>query len=112
MNHSKFWSRILAIIIVFVLIIPKEPIEGFDLAPEMDISFEDNVLQSTHQPSKTTPRPTETNKPAPTTPIPKPETKPSTESTPYEELIYSADNSKFLIFLDAGHGWSDNGSSI
>ncbi|MBQ8381580.1 MAG: N-acetylmuramoyl-L-alanine amidase [Clostridia bacterium] len=32
--------------------------------------------------------------------------------TPYAELTYSAENAQYLIFVDAGHGWFDNGSSV
>lgn len=33
-------------------------------------------------------------------------------TTPYDQLTYSADNARYLIYVDAGHGWYDNGSSI
>lgn len=41
-----------------------------------------------------------------------PETQSPTTSSPYDELIYSADNAQYLIFLDAGHGWYDNGAAV
>lgn len=59
----------------------------------------------------TTPAP-DPDKPAQTTPAPIP---PKTEEPappkddPYEKLTYSADNSRYFIYLDAGHGWSDPG---
>ena len=34
------------------------------------------------------------------------------ENTPYADLTYSAANGDYLIFIDAGHGWYDNGSSV
>lgn len=40
-----------------------------------------------------------------------PETKPNTE-TLYDELTYVAENAQYLIYVDAGHGWYDNGSSV
>lgn len=43
------------------------------------------------------------------------ETVPETEPPrvdPYESLTYSAGNAQYLIYVDAGHGWYDNGSSV
>lgn len=50
--------------------------------------------------------------PAVTTPAPKPQTTDPAPKSPYEDLVYSADNAKTLIYLDAGHGWYDNGTSV
>lgn len=36
---------------------------------------------------------------------------PTVPPTPYDELTYSAENAQYLIFVDAGHGWVDGGSS-
>ncbi len=33
-------------------------------------------------------------------------------NTPYDKLTYSASNAQYLIFVDAGHGWYDPGSSV
>ncbi len=40
-----------------------------------------------------------------------PATPPETNS-PYNQLVYSAENAQHLIFVDAGHGWFDNGTSV
>ncbi|MBQ7354296.1 MAG: N-acetylmuramoyl-L-alanine amidase [Clostridia bacterium] len=32
--------------------------------------------------------------------------------SPYDSLTYSAANAQYLIYVDAGHGWYDNGSSV
>lgn len=41
-----------------------------------------------------------------------PEPLPTAEETPYDALTYSSDNAQYLIYLDAGHGWYDNGASV
>lgn len=50
--------------------------------------------------------------PAVTTPAPKPQTTDPAPKSPYDDLVYSADNAQTLIYLDAGHGWYDNGTSV
>lgn len=47
-----------------------------------------------------------------TTPESVPDPLPTVEPTPYDDLVYSPDNAQYLIYLDAGHGWYDNGASV
>ena len=54
---------------------------------------------TTTSPAVTTPNP-ETNEPS----VPK--------DDPYAKLTYTAANAQYLIYLDAGHGWSDPGVVI
>ncbi len=41
-----------------------------------------------------------------------PATQPGTEDqpSPYDSLVYSANNAGYVIYVDAGHGWADNGT--
>ena len=67
------------------------------------------------QPATTTTAPLDTDSPSTTTPAPShPETEEPTTPTVdyYKDLIYSSGNSKYLIYLDAGHGWSDPGVPV
>lgn len=48
----------------------------------------------------------------PTTPNPPVETEPNENEPPQPELPYDANNAQYMIYLDAGHGWYDNGCTI
>ncbi len=73
-------------------------------------SIEDTLAPS--NPQENTSKPVNTKKPTETTPSPElPETQEPDSPTVdyYKDLVYSASNSNYLIYLDAGHGWSDPG---
>ena len=53
-------------------------------------------------PATTTTAPVTTTLPTPTDP-------PIPQDDPYAKLTYSSANTKYLIYVDAGHGWSDPG---
>lgn len=71
-----------------------------------------SIEQNNSVKAQTTNKSPDQNKPSSTPSADKPETTPSDADTPYDELTYSADNARYLIYLDAGHGWYDNGASV
>ena len=70
-----------------------------------------NIQNAPAENDKNKPTPHTTQKTAQTTPAPAPQTTPA-EPSPYDQLTYSASNAQYIIYLDAGHGWYDNGTSV
>ena len=84
---------------------------------EADADPADADNQQTTQKTDKIPHRNPIKNPSTSTPDLPPASNPDTEPeiptvSPYESLIYSAENANIFIFLDAGHGWNDPGVPV
>lgn len=102
MNISKAPNRFTVIIALWLAVfILLSILSG--VAYSMEKPADKPVQTTTNAPKKDDP---------PITTADTPEPLPTVEKSPYDALTYSPDNAQYLIYLDAGHGWYDNGASV